>query len=92
MEFYCSPLMAMVSAPTLAVLAPQIAEVARAEVPQMALKACVEFVPQIADVPQIAELRSKRTSVARNIVLFMLAETIVFIRSDDSNPFISLPF
>jgi hypothetical protein len=79
MEFYCSPLIAMAFAPTLAVLTSQMAEVPRAEVPQMALKASVEFVSQVADVPQIAELRLTRTSVARNTLLFMLAEIIVFI-------------
>jgi len=90
MEFYCSPLIAKASVPTLAVLVSQLSEVPHAEVPHMALKACVVFVPRITEVPQIAEVRFNRTFPPQTI-FFMPAETIVFI-SDDSNPFISLPF
>jgi len=90
MEFYCSPLITTASVPTLAVLVSQLKEVTHPEVPHMALKTCVVFVPRITEVPQIAEVRFNRMFPPQTM-LFMPAETIVFI-SDDSNPFISLPF
>jgi len=89
MEFYCSPF-AKASVPILFVLVSQLKEVPHAEVPHMALKSCVVFVPRITEVPQIAEVGFNGTFPPQTM-FFMPAETIVFI-SDDSNPFISLPF